>query len=349
MVPGEDGEPDLAKRVMEKANFTPDQLREEIEKRKAEYDMLTDEGALTLIANEVGIQLEGRAELPTMVMGDLRPGMQDIDIVGRVVKIRQPRDFTRRDGSTGYVCSVLLADRTGSVRLTLWDQECRLLEDISEQDILKVVGGICKSGLRGPEIHTARRARMVLDPKATEDPRVADLDSVVDASEPPPTRRRISDLQDGDSSVEIRATVVRLYRVWTYDACPSCGRKVEDDRCRTCGVVAPEPRAIVDAGVDDSYGFMRAKFFGEIAEEFLGATAAEMRRGVDDLLERGMDARRASEEYLNREHMDVLGNEILLRGRVELDEYRGLVLNVDGLASPDPVGETLRVLEEVGA
>jgi hypothetical protein len=33
---------------------------------------------------------------------------------------------------------------------------------------------------------------------------------------------------------------------------------------------------------------------------------------------------------------------------VELDEYRGLVLTVDGLASPDPIQETVKVLEEIG-
>jgi replication factor A1 len=281
-----------------------------------------------------------------MRIEDLKPGMQDFDIVGRIVKIVQPRDFTRRDGSTGYVCSLLLADQTGSARLTLWDQECRLLEEVSEQDILKIVGGICKSGRRGLEIHTRRRARMLLDPKVSEDPRVSDLESVVEASIPAPPRRKISELQDGDTA-EIRATVVRLYRVWTYDACPNCGRKVVENTCKSCGVVSPIPRAIVDVGVDDSSGFMRAKFFGEMAEEFLGVNAAAVRCGVDALLDRGMDARRASEDYLNREHMDVLGNEIQLRGRVELDEYRGLVLTVDGLASPNPIQETLKVLEEI--
>jgi replication factor A1 len=188
---------------------------------------------------------------------------------------------------------------------------------------------------------------MVLDPQVSEDPRVSDLESVVEASMPAPPRRKISELQDGDTA-EIRGTVVRLYRVWTYDACPSCGRKVAENTCKSCGIVSSVPRAIVDAGVDDSSGFMRAKFFGEMAEEFLGVNAEAIRCGVDALLDRGMDGRRASEDYLNREHMDVLGNDIQLRVRVEFDEYRGLVLTVDGLASPDPIQETMQVLEEIG-
>ncbi len=344
----EEQEPDLVEKVMEKAGYSREKLREEIEKKKTEYDMLTDEGALTLIASEVGISLGEQEELPTMKIGDLKPGMQDLDIVGKIVRINPPRDFTRRDGSTGYVCSLLLSDRTGSVRLTLWDQECRILEDVKEGDVIKVLGGVCRSGRRGCEIHTAKRARLVLNPQVAEDPRVADLDSVVEPVESPPTRKRISDLDEGDDNIEIRATIVRFYRVWTYDACPKCGRKVVDMRCQVCGGVESVPRAILDIGMDDSWGFIRAKFFGEQAERLLGVSASEMRFGVDRLVEKGMDGRRASEEYLNREHLDVLGNDVLLRGRVSIDEYRGPVLSVEGITSPDPVKETWKVIQEVG-
>jgi replication factor A1 len=339
---------DLAEKVMENAGYSRERLQEEIEKKKAEYDMLTDEGALTLVANELGIGLDEMSELPTMRIAQLKPGMQELDVVGRVVGIRQPRQFTRRDGSPGYVCSLILSDRTGSVRVTLWDQECRLLEEVKEQDIIKVIGGVCRSGPRGHEIHRARRARFVLNPKVSEDPRVADLDSVVEPVEAAPVRKRISDLDDGDINIEVRATIVRFYRVWTYDACPTCGRKAVDLRCPVCGSVDPVPRAITDIGIDDSSGFIRAKFFGELAETLLDLPAADIRRGVDALVEMGMDPRRASEEYLNREHLDILGSEAVLRGRAALDEYRGLVMSVNGIREPDPVEETRRVLEEVG-
>jgi replication factor A1 len=338
---------DLAARVMEKSGHSRERLGEEIEKKRAEFDMLTEEGALTLIANELGIAMEDAGETPTMRIEDIKPGMQTLDFVGRVVRVRKPREFTRRDGSTGFVCGLVLADRTGSIILTLWDQECRLLEEVKEQDIIKVLGGVCRSGRRGPEVHTARRARLVLNPSVSEDARVADLEDVVKEVETPPERKAIKDLDEGDANVEVRATVVRFYRVWVYDACPKCGRKAEEGRCQVCGEVDPRPRAILDVGIDDSSGFVRAKFFGEMAEEFLGVPASTIGSEVDSMIDRGMEARRASEEYLAREHQDLLGREILLRGRAGLDQYRGLMLTVDGIASPDPIKEILRVLEEV--
>lgn len=338
---------DLAKRVMEKAGYTAQELAEEMEKRKAEYDMLTDEGALTLIANELGV-VELPEEPPTTRIGDLKAGMQDLDVVGKVVRINPPREFTRRDGSTGCVCSLVLADKTGSVRVTLWDRECRLLEEVEEQDVLKVLGGVCRSGLRGCEIHTARRARFVPNPSVAEDPRVGDLDSVASVVEAPALRKRIPDLGDGDANVEIRGTLVRLYRVWTYDACPKCGRKVSEGLCGVCGVVEPVRRAILDLGIDDSAGFMRAKLFGEVAEQLLGVKASEIGCALDLMIERGMERRRASEEYLNRKHADLLGRELVLRGRVGIDEYLGMVMSVDDVRDPDPVEEARMVLREVG-
>jgi len=343
----EDRQSDLARKVMEKAGYGPERLAEEIDKKKAEYDMLTDEGALTLLANELGVVVDDDGQAPTMMIGDLKPGMQNLDVVGRVVRINQPRDFTRRDGSTGYVCSILLSDRTGTIRLTLWDQECRILEQVKEGDTLRIIGGICRSGLRGCEIHTARRARFVLNPQVVEDPRVADLETVTGPTKPELTRKRISELKEGDMDIEVRGTIVRFYRVWIYDACPNCGRKVTGNQCTVCGQVSPTPRAILDLGVDDSTGFLRSKFFGEVVEKFLGVKASEIRSKVEGLIEMGMDRRRASEEYLYRNHLDLLGKELLLQGRVVADEFRGPVLSVDDIAAPDPVEETKKVLAEV--
>lgn len=255
---------DLARKVMEKAGYGPERLAEEIDRKKAEYDMLTDEGALTLLASELGVALNDEEQAPTMMIGDLKPGMQNLDVVGKVVGIKQPREFTRRDGSTGYVCSILLSDRTGTIRVTLWDQECRILEQIKEGDALRIIGGVCRSGLSGCEIHTARRARFVLNPQVVEDPRVADLETVTGPTETEPTRKRISELKEGDMDIEVRATIVRFYRVWVYDACPSCGRKVTGNQCPVCGEVSPVPRAILDLGLDDSTGFMRGKLFGDV-------------------------------------------------------------------------------------
>jgi replication factor A1 len=344
----EDSAEDLARKVMEAAGYSRDQLQAEMDKKRAEYDMLTEEGALTLIASEMGVSQDEQREAPSMTIQDLKAGMQDIDVVGRIVRINQPREFVRRDGSPGYVCSLMAADATGSVRITLWDQECRLLEDVGEGDILRIMGGVVKTGRSGLEIHTARRARFALNPNEAEDPRVAALDSVVEPPEPSVVRCKVSEIEDGAVNIEIRATIVKLYRVWIYDACPRCGRKATEGRCQLCGIVESVPRAILDAGVDDSSGFLRAKFFGELAEQVLGSGAGEMQEEISALVERGMDSRRAAEEYLNREHMAMLGEEILLRGRVALDEYRGLVLSVDGFSAPDPVSETGMVLEEVG-
>jgi len=166
--------------------------------------------------------------------------------------------------------------------------------------------------------------------------------------EAPAIRKRVSDLNDGDANIEIRATIVRFYRVWTYDACPRCGRKVTEMRCQVCGEVEAVPRAILDVGLDDSSGFIRAKFFGQTAEELLGSAATEIRCGVELLVNKGMERRRASEEYLSRDHADTVGREIMVRGRVGVDEYRGLVLSVESIRDPDPVEETRLVLKEVG-
>ncbi len=343
------GPDDIFQKILQNSDYSEQDLEAEVDKKKAEYDMLTEEGALTLIANELGITLGEETQTPTMKIRDLEPGAKEIDIVGKVMEINEPKGFTRKDGSKGFVCGLILSDDTASVRLTLWDQECRTLDEVEIGDAVRIVGGICKSGRRGKEIHTGRRARLMLNPSVAEDPRMQDLDDVKEAVKPSSERRRISDLDAGKSNIEVRATVVKLYRLWVYDACPRCGRKVSDGECQRCGEVEAEPRSILDIGVDDSSGFVHAKFFGEIAGEILGVSPSEARRGMRSLIEQGMDDTRAAREYLHREHGDLLGKELILSGRVDSDEYRGIVFSVSEVDHPDPVAEAKRVLEEVKA
>ncbi len=54
-------------------------------------------------------------------IGEIKPGMNDLNIVCKVLDIGKMRTFARKDGTTGKVINVTLGDDTGKIRLTLWD------------------------------------------------------------------------------------------------------------------------------------------------------------------------------------------------------------------------------------
>ena len=75
-------------------------------------------------------------EEPQMKIGDLKSFSRKVYTVAKVISKGEPREVTsRNDNSTHEVCEVLVADDTGSVYLTLWDEN---IHEIDEDMILKL-------------------------------------------------------------------------------------------------------------------------------------------------------------------------------------------------------------------
>ena len=71
-----------------------------------------------------------------MKIGDLKSYSRKVYTVVKVISIGEPREVTsRKDNTTHNVCEALVADDTGSVYLTLWDDS---IEAVEEDMILKL-------------------------------------------------------------------------------------------------------------------------------------------------------------------------------------------------------------------
>ena len=69
-------------------------------------------------------------EEPQMKIGDLKSYSRKVYTVAKVISIGEPREVTsRKDNTTHNVCEALVADDTGSVYLTLWDDSIEAREE----------------------------------------------------------------------------------------------------------------------------------------------------------------------------------------------------------------------------
>jgi len=72
-------------------------------------------------------------------VGDLTQYSRSVNTVVKVISKTEPREVTSRaDQSAHKVCEALVADETGSVYMTLWDEKIDELEDDS---VIKVTNG----------------------------------------------------------------------------------------------------------------------------------------------------------------------------------------------------------------
>ncbi len=67
------------------------------------------------------VEKEVAVNITPLKLSEIKPGMNGLNIVGKVLDVGKMRTFARKDGTTGKVTSVTLGDDTGKIRLTLWD------------------------------------------------------------------------------------------------------------------------------------------------------------------------------------------------------------------------------------
>jgi len=145
----------------------PDMSRDEIieliedKKRNVGAGYLTDQGALFLIAGELGVQLKPMTS--DLTLKDLYLGANDITVVARVLAVYPISEYKKKDGGIGRYRKVNLFDPVNVVRLTIWDdnQDAIKLEGVSEDTPIRISNGYVKQGLDGkPNLNLGRRGRI---------------------------------------------------------------------------------------------------------------------------------------------------------------------------------------------
>jgi replication factor A1 len=72
-------------------------------------------------------------------VGELTPQSRAVNVTAKVVSKSEVRDIPMgRDGSAHKVCDALVGDETGSIYLTLWDDN---IEKVNEDDTLRIENG----------------------------------------------------------------------------------------------------------------------------------------------------------------------------------------------------------------
>jgi len=66
---------------------------------------------------------------------DLDAGMKKINIKARVLEIPEPKLVYTKFGTQAYVSNALLADETGTIRLSLWNKQ---INSVSVNDVVKI-------------------------------------------------------------------------------------------------------------------------------------------------------------------------------------------------------------------
>ena len=145
---------------------TKNDFEKEIKKRLNECDGLLDEDTIALlIADELG-----RNKQTISKIAELKPDME-CTVFGTVTDIRESRNFTRKNGSSGTVINLELSDDAGSCRLVLWNDDVKLVKNktIQKGTHVKVINGYVKDGFNGLELNVGRWGLLEIEPEDMSD------------------------------------------------------------------------------------------------------------------------------------------------------------------------------------
>jgi ssDNA-binding replication factor A large subunit len=137
---------------------------EQIEEKKNSIGsgFLTDQGALFLIAGELGVPLRHLTSTD-LTLKDLYVGANDITIVARVLAVYPISEYKKKDGGVGRYRKLNLFDQGNIARLTIWDdnEEAIQLAGISVDMPVRVMNGYVRQGLDGkPNLNLGKRGKI---------------------------------------------------------------------------------------------------------------------------------------------------------------------------------------------
>jgi replication factor A1 len=181
-----------------------EEFREAVEDKVEKMGGLADEEtAAMLIAHELkDEEVNGIA--------DIEPGMEEVKFLGKIVSVGELRTFERDgDDEDGCVVNLEVADSTGRIRISMWDQlavsavgspDGEQHGQLDVGDVLRIAGRP-KDGYNGVEVSVDKAEP---DDEAEVDVEVLDV-------------HRVEDLSLGLSDVNLKGRILDVGTVRTFD------------------------------------------------------------------------------------------------------------------------------------
>lgn len=150
----------------------PELTREELMKRINEKKetvgagYLTSQGALFLVAGELGVSLQNDLSSDLGVK-DMFIGANDVTVVARVLAIYPAATYERKEGGSGKYRRMVLFDKDGQIKATLWEEKADEAEKegVVMGSAVRLKNAYVKQGLDGKAtVNLGKRGAVALVP-----------------------------------------------------------------------------------------------------------------------------------------------------------------------------------------
>lgn len=142
--------------LQEKPEINAETVKDMIEEKKRTVGAgyLTDQGALFLVAADLGISFDGTTKKDS-TLKDLYIGAKDVTVTGRVMNIYPTRRFVKKETHEEIRNrTIAIYDNDSAVKVKLWDSQADFPDDkeLKPGDLIRISRGYVKSSLNGSPV-----------------------------------------------------------------------------------------------------------------------------------------------------------------------------------------------------
>lgn len=242
-------------------------------------------------------------------VSSITSNMSNFSVVGRVLEVYKPRAYSK-----GMMSSLIIGDKSGTIRVVLWDEKSDIANELKKGDAIRLRNAYSRPNLDNePEIHVGKYGEVSINPELKLPPLKEIEKKLI-------IEKNILDLENKDRYVKIKCGIVDIDegRRLVYTTCPYCGKKVENQGlgyfCEYCGQeVDPVLNMVLSITVEDDTGSIRAIAFKEKAEKILDMDVEEVMNLIGETQDETTPITEAKERLINQK--------ITLIGRVRYSDF----------------------------
>ena len=187
------------KLLEQKPDLTRSEIDEKIKLKKDKIGAgyLTDQGALFLIASDLGISLSEPLKVE-MGLKELFIGAKEISLETRILNMSPPKQYSRKDGSPFFLRTMTVYDEDSTASVKLWDEKATLpqINELKPGDLIKIIKAYVKSDLNGlPTINVGSGSSIESSDIESKIPSIDDI------------TKDVSDVKEGEKDLVVSGII----------------------------------------------------------------------------------------------------------------------------------------------
>lgn len=201
--------------ISSEAGLGKDEINQLINDKMDELgEFVTALGAAHIVAREMGVDLSSEPAVtvpPILSIDQLVPEITNVNLLGRVIRIYDQFSFKKKDGSGGVLQSLMIEDKSGTVRVVLWDQKAAEFQkgNCNVGDPIRILGGYTRKGKDGStEVHLGLRSHFQIRPSGIKGDDLPEFRiSLI----------KINDLKGNEVDVSIKGQITKIDKILDFE------------------------------------------------------------------------------------------------------------------------------------